>query len=72
MNVWVIQKQMLITRFSRLSKKHKYVDSIVTRSFMRMRRVLTSFVILQIGKGTRGDVTILPTLVINNRQYRGV
>ncbi|CAN6581650.1 unnamed protein product [Malus baccata var. baccata] len=25
----------------------------------------------QIGKGTRGDVTILPTLVINNRQYRG-
>ncbi|PRQ22614.1 putative PA domain, thioredoxin-like protein [Rosa chinensis] len=26
---------------------------------------------LQIGKGTRGDVTILPTLIINNRQYRG-
>ncbi|WCJ27850.1 hypothetical protein M5689_009573 [Euphorbia peplus] len=25
----------------------------------------------QIGKGARGDVTILPTLVINNRQYRG-
>ncbi|KAF3447949.1 hypothetical protein FNV43_RR08656 [Rhamnella rubrinervis] len=25
----------------------------------------------QIGKGSRGDVTILPTLVINNRQYRG-
>ncbi|KAI3903267.1 hypothetical protein MKW98_031921 [Papaver atlanticum] len=25
----------------------------------------------QVGKGTRGDVTILPTLVINNRQYRG-
>ncbi|XP_047319892.1 vacuolar-sorting receptor 1-like [Impatiens glandulifera] len=25
----------------------------------------------QIGKGTRGDVTILPTLIINNRQYRG-
>lgn len=25
----------------------------------------------QIGKGLRGDVTILPTLVINNRQYRG-
>ncbi|CAN6469421.1 unnamed protein product [Victoria cruziana] len=25
----------------------------------------------QIGKGERGDVTILPTLVINNRQYRG-
>ncbi|XP_019187165.1 PREDICTED: vacuolar-sorting receptor 1-like isoform X1 [Ipomoea nil] len=25
----------------------------------------------QIGKGNRGDVTILPTLVINNRQYRG-
>lgn len=28
-------------------------------------------IILQIGKGSRGDVTILPTLVINNRQYRG-
>ncbi|KAL6998524.1 Vacuolar-sorting receptor 1 [Sarracenia purpurea var. burkii] len=25
----------------------------------------------QIGKGQRGDVTILPTLVVNNRQYRG-
>uniref|UniRef100_A0A1D1Y6P4 Vacuolar-sorting receptor 2 n=2 Tax=Anthurium amnicola TaxID=1678845 RepID=A0A1D1Y6P4_9ARAE len=25
----------------------------------------------QIGKDSRGDVTILPTLVINNRQYRG-
>nr|CAN79862.1 hypothetical protein VITISV_021998 [Vitis vinifera] len=24
----------------------------------------------QVGKGTRGDVTILPTLVVNNRQYR--
>ncbi|XP_050234397.1 vacuolar-sorting receptor 6-like [Mercurialis annua] len=26
---------------------------------------------LQIGRGSRGDVTILPTLVINNAQYRG-
>ncbi|CAH2058810.1 unnamed protein product [Thlaspi arvense] len=25
----------------------------------------------QIGKDSRGDVTILPTLVVNNRQYRG-
>ncbi|MCO5595474.1 hypothetical protein L7F22_049517 [Adiantum nelumboides] len=25
----------------------------------------------QIGKGTRGDVTILPTVIVNNRQYRG-
>ncbi|CAH2074677.1 unnamed protein product [Thlaspi arvense] len=25
----------------------------------------------QVGKGARGDVTILPTIVINNRQYRG-
>ncbi|KAK1385702.1 EGF-like domain-containing protein [Heracleum sosnowskyi] len=25
----------------------------------------------QVGKETRGDVTILPTLVVNNRQYRG-
>ncbi|TVT96771.1 hypothetical protein EJB05_58012 [Eragrostis curvula] len=25
----------------------------------------------QIGRGARGDVTILPTLVVNNRQYRG-
>ncbi|XP_077233793.1 vacuolar-sorting receptor 3-like [Tasmannia lanceolata] len=25
----------------------------------------------QVGKGSRGDVTILPTLIINNRQYRG-
>ena len=28
--------------------------------------------ILQIGHGSRGDVTILPTLVVNNRQYRGM
>ncbi|XP_031473751.1 vacuolar-sorting receptor 6-like [Nymphaea colorata] len=26
---------------------------------------------LQVGQGSRGDVTILPTLVINNVQYRG-
>lgn len=26
---------------------------------------------LQVGRGTRGDVTILPTLIINNVQYRG-
>ncbi|OVA01562.1 EGF-like calcium-binding domain [Macleaya cordata] len=26
---------------------------------------------LQVGRGNRGDVTILPTLVINNAQYRG-
>ncbi|KAJ8439609.1 hypothetical protein Cgig2_017176 [Carnegiea gigantea] len=26
----------------------------------------------QIGKGSRGDVTILPTLVVNNRQYREI
>ncbi|ESQ52524.1 hypothetical protein EUTSA_v10016384mg [Eutrema salsugineum] len=25
----------------------------------------------QVGKDSRGDVTILPTLVVNNRQYRG-
>jgi len=25
----------------------------------------------QVGRGTRGDVTILPTLVVNNVQYRG-
>lgn len=25
----------------------------------------------QVGKGSRGDVTILPTLVVNDRQYRG-
>jgi hypothetical protein len=30
------------------------------------------YLTLQVGKGDRGDVTILPTLVINNRQYRGV
>lgn len=28
--------------------------------------------LFQIGKGSRGDVTILPTLVVNNRQYRGI
>ncbi|KAL3681402.1 hypothetical protein R1sor_024358 [Riccia sorocarpa] len=25
----------------------------------------------QVGTGSRGDVTILPTLIVNNRQYRG-
>jgi hypothetical protein len=28
-------------------------------------------VVCQVGKGDRGDVTILPTLVINQGQYRG-
>lgn len=27
--------------------------------------------VFQVGNGSRGDVTILPTLVINNVQYRG-
>ncbi|KAG2241779.1 hypothetical protein Bca52824_096378, partial [Brassica carinata] len=27
--------------------------------------------VVQLGRGERGDVTILPTLVINNAQYRG-
>lgn len=26
----------------------------------------------QVGQGTRGDVTILPTLIVNQRQYRGL
>ncbi|MQL69858.1 hypothetical protein Taro_002146 [Colocasia esculenta] len=26
---------------------------------------------VEVGKGSRGDVTILPTLIVNNRQYRG-
>lgn len=29
------------------------------------------WVLNQIGHGSRGDIKILPTLVINNRQYRG-
>ncbi|KAJ3693500.1 hypothetical protein LUZ60_008980 [Juncus effusus] len=33
--------------------------------------VLLTEQIVQVGHGTRGDVTILPTLVINNVQYRG-
>ncbi|XP_039126895.1 vacuolar-sorting receptor 6-like [Dioscorea cayenensis subsp. rotundata] len=35
-------------------------------------RVLKSEQELQVGRGSRGDVTILPTLVINEIQYRGV
>ncbi|URD72108.1 vacuolar-sorting receptor [Musa troglodytarum] len=34
--------------------------------------VLRTEQLLQIGHGTRGDVTILPTLVINNVQYRDI
>ncbi|XP_058209335.1 vacuolar-sorting receptor 1-like isoform X3 [Rhododendron vialii] len=34
-------------------------------------QVLKSEQEAQIGRGSRGDVTILPTLVVNNRQYRG-
>ncbi|CAL5192481.1 unnamed protein product [Lathyrus oleraceus] len=34
-------------------------------------RVLKAEQDLQIGKESRGDITILPTLVINKRQYRG-
>ncbi|BAD81285.1 hypothetical protein [Oryza sativa Japonica Group] len=33
--------------------------------------VLKTEQIVQVGHGARGDVTILPTLVINNMQYRG-
>ncbi|KAJ0610109.1 putative EGF-like calcium-binding domain-containing protein [Helianthus annuus] len=38
---------------------------------MNIYTVLHVLVHLQIGSGTRGDVTIQPTVVINNRQYRG-
>lgn len=34
-------------------------------------RVLKTEQDLQVGRGSRGDVTILPTVVINNVQYRG-
>eukprot|EP00262_Sarcandra_glabra_P000226 TRINITY_DN10301_c0_g1_i1.p1 TRINITY_DN10301_c0_g1~~TRINITY_DN10301_c0_g1_i1.p1 ORF type:complete len:622 (+),score=76.84 TRINITY_DN10301_c0_g1_i1:239-2104(+) len=34
--------------------------------------VLKSEQDIQVGRGSRGDVTILPTLVINNVQYRGL
>ncbi|CAM8955239.1 unnamed protein product [Rhodiola kirilowii] len=34
-------------------------------------QVLKSQQDAQVGSGSRGDVTMLPTLVINNRQYRG-
>ncbi|KAE8819790.1 vacuolar-sorting receptor 7-like [Hordeum vulgare] len=33
--------------------------------------VLRTEQVVQVGQGNRGDVTILPTLVINNVQYRG-
>lgn len=34
--------------------------------------VLKAEQVLQVGQGDRGDVTILPTLIINNAQYRGL
>lgn len=34
--------------------------------------LISSLNLFQIGHGARGDVTILPTLVVNNRQYRGL
>lgn len=57
-------------------------DSQVLFSFRVMKIVslkmldrLTEFVFVfvynQVGRGSRGDVTILPTLVINDAQYRG-
>ncbi|MCO5584205.1 hypothetical protein L7F22_038128 [Adiantum nelumboides] len=33
--------------------------------------LLTSEQNAQVGQGSRGDVTILPTLIVNDRQYRG-
>jgi hypothetical protein len=36
-----------------------------------MSNAAMSVVTWQVGTGDRGDVTILPTLVINQRQYRG-
>jgi hypothetical protein len=34
--------------------------------------VICALFVTQVGDGNaRGDVTILPTIVINNRQYRG-
>jgi len=36
------------------------------------RGLVTNCNYFKIGRGNRGDVTILPTLVINNAQYRGL
>lgn len=43
--------------------------------FYRLYNQFTEFFLLsylQVGQGDRGDVTILPTLIINNAQYRGL
>ena len=34
--------------------------------------VFTCIMTTQIGRGSRGDVTMLPTLIVNNIQYRGI
>ncbi|KAL0714266.1 hypothetical protein Bca4012_021245 [Brassica carinata] len=44
-------------------------DADVENSILKAEQ--ESQVGLPVGKGSRGDVTILPTLVVNNRQYRG-
>lgn len=36
-----------------------------------VNEILKNEQVAQVGSGNRGDVTILPTLVINQRQYRG-
>ncbi|GFZ16900.1 vaculolar sorting receptor 3 [Actinidia rufa] len=38
---------------------------------LKKSKMLKYAFLVYVGKGSRGDVTILPTLVVNNRQYRG-
>ncbi|CAF2157216.1 unnamed protein product, partial [Brassica napus] len=54
--------------------------AIVLRVYIHLVNILirlkTSSILIEktessVGKGSRGDVTILPTIMINNRQYRG-
>uniref|UniRef100_A0A0E0RCX2 PA domain-containing protein n=1 Tax=Oryza rufipogon TaxID=4529 RepID=A0A0E0RCX2_ORYRU len=55
-----------------LGLDHKAIDKcIADPDADKENPVLKAEQDAQIGKGSRGDVTILPTLVINNRQYRG-
>ncbi|EFJ22768.1 hypothetical protein SELMODRAFT_175218 [Selaginella moellendorffii] len=50
---------------------HKVRDCMGNPNDDKDNAVLKSEQDAQVGHGSRGDVTILPTLIVNNRQYRG-
>ena len=49
-----------------------FYEMLNTQTDKQLILVFAYIMMTQIGRGSRGDVTMLPTLIVNNIQYRGM